>query len=90
MSKEKHKEDEKHNHKHKHKSEHKKTHKLPEFDDVKEMSKDEIIKTLRNELEKKDKIIEKLNEEKEILFKVSIKNAKRRLEEEEDVLGDDE
>lgn len=54
--------------------------KIPNLEDVKEMSKDEIIETLRNELRKKDKEIELLNEQKEILFKLSLKNTKKRLE----------
>ena len=44
-------------------------------------TKDEIIKLLREELKKKDKIIKRLEEEKELLFNVSLKNAKKRLEE---------
>lgn len=40
-----------------------------------------IIETLRKELKRKDKEIERLKEEKEILFRVSLKNTKRKLEE---------
>lgn len=68
---------------------HKQHSKLPNLDDVKEMSKDEIIETLRTELKKKDKEIQVLNEEKEILFKLSLKNTQKRLEN-EDVQREDE
>jgi len=40
-----------------------------------------IIETLRKELKRKDEEIERLKEEKEILFRVSLKNTKRKLEE---------
>jgi len=40
-----------------------------------------IIETLRNELKRKDEEIERLKEEKEILFRVSLKNTKRKIEE---------
>lgn len=48
---------------------------------VRKISKDKIISTLRKELKRKDDEIERLKEEKELLFQVSIKNAKKRLEE---------
>lgn len=44
-------------------------------------SNEKIIETLRNELKRKDEEIERLKEEKEILFRVSLKNTKRKLEE---------
>ncbi len=48
---------------------------MKEIPKVKKISKDEQIDILKKELERKDKIIEKLREEKELLFKLSIKNT---------------
>ncbi|MCF7872248.1 hypothetical protein K9L97_04400 [Candidatus Woesearchaeota archaeon] len=51
---------------------------------VDELSKDEIIETLRAELKRKDLLLDRLKEENGILLKTSIRNAKRRLEEKND------
>ncbi len=45
------------------------------------LSKDKVIEALHEQLRKKDEEIKRLEAEKELLFKVSIKNAKKRLEE---------
>ena len=45
------------------------------------MTDNETIKALQEALLKKDKEIEKLKEEKEILFRLSLKNTKKKLEE---------
>ena len=42
---------------------------------VKKLTKDEQIKILREELKRKDKIIDELKKDKELLFKLSIKTA---------------
>lgn len=45
------------------------------------ITKDEQIKILTEELKRKDKIIQKLREEKELLFKLSIKTTNKILDE---------
>ena len=54
------------------------TKKIPS---VKKISKDKIIETLHEELRKKDLEITDLKRENELLFKLSLKNAKSKLEE---------
>jgi hypothetical protein len=41
--------------------------------------KDRIIETLYSELERKDKLIEKLKEENKVLVKTALKNAEEKL-----------
>lgn len=48
---------------------------------VKKISKDKIIEILQSELRKKDKEISALKHENELLFKLSLKSAKEKLEE---------
>jgi hypothetical protein len=48
--------------------------------DSKKITKDEQIKILTEELKRKDKIIQKLKEEKELLFKLSIKTTNKILD----------
>jgi len=48
---------------------------------INELSKEELIRIYQEELKRKDDIIERLRHEKEILFQLSLKHAKRRLEE---------
>ena len=49
----------------------------------KPITKDEIIKILKEEIIRKDKEIEKLREENNLLLNVTYKNTKRKIEEEE-------
>jgi len=53
------------------------TKKIPK---VKKLSKDKIIEALQNQLKQKDKELSELRRENEILFKLSLKNAKEKLE----------
>lgn len=48
---------------------------------IKELTKDEILDIYREELKKKDKIISELKNENRLLFDLTMKNAKRKLEE---------
>ena len=48
---------------------------------VKKISKDEQIRILREELKRKNKQIEDLKKEKELLFKLSIKTTQKMQEE---------
>jgi hypothetical protein len=41
--------------------------------------KDKVIETLYSELERKDKLIEKLREENNVLMKTALKNAEEKL-----------
>ena len=50
----------------------------------KPLKKDEIIKILKEEILRKDKEIEKLKTENKLLMNVTYKNAKRRIENEEE------
>ena len=47
----------------------------------KKISKDKVISALHEQLRKKDEEIKRLEAEKELLFRISIKNTKKRLEE---------
>lgn len=51
---------------------------------AKKLSKDKIIRALHEQLLRKDEEIKRLEAEKEILFRLSVKNTKRRLEEKSD------
>lgn len=48
---------------------------------VKKLTKDEQIKILREELKRKDKIIQELKKDKELLFKLSIKTSNKIIDE---------
>lgn len=48
---------------------------------AKKLNKDEVIESLRKEIIRKNNEIEKLKTENQLLLKVSIKNAKRKIEE---------
>ena len=48
---------------------------------MKELSKDEIISIYKEELVKKNKLIEDLQRENKLLLDLTMKNAKKRLEE---------
>ncbi len=48
---------------------------------AKKVSKDKVIEALHEQLRKKDEEIKRLEAEKELLFRISVKHAKRRLEE---------
>lgn len=52
-----------------------------EMPTVKELSKDEIIEILREEIRKKEKIIDDISNENKLLLDLTMKNAKRKLEE---------
>ena len=45
---------------------------------IKKITKDKQIEILRDEIKRKDEIIAKLKEEKELLFKVSLKNKEKK------------
>ena len=49
----------------------------------KPLKKDEIIAILKEEIVRKDKEIEKLRKENQLLMNVTYKNAKRKMEEKE-------
>ena len=50
----------------------------------KPLKKDEIITILKEEIKRKDKEIEKLRKENELLLNVTYKNTKKKLEEKSD------
>lgn len=52
-----------------------------EIPSVKEFTKDEIIEIYREEIKKKDKLISELETENKILLELTMKNAKKKLEE---------
>ncbi len=45
----------------------------------KRIDKDKVIETLYKELERKDKLIERLKEENHILMKTALKNAEKNM-----------
>jgi len=50
---------------------------MKEIPDVKNLSKDEIIKIYSDALKERDKMIDELKKENEILLKLSLKRAKK-------------
>lgn len=59
--------------------------KTPSIPSPKKISNKKIIEILREEIKRKDDIILKLREENELLLKLSIKNAKKRIAESENI-----
>lgn len=57
----------------------KKQLKPEKFKNIKKLSKDKIIETLYKELERKDKIIEKLKQDNYILMRTALKNAEEKI-----------
>jgi hypothetical protein len=56
---------------------------LKDIPKVNDLTKEELLEIYKDELKRKDEIIERLDRENKLLLDLTMKNAKRRLEESE-------